>query len=386
MKTEPLDYRHLSARGFVSPASHLTRRQMLEAAMAGVLGIGGGTPLLGSEQRTDQPANAAPADPRVRGPFPILTTPFTASGAVDFDALANQARFVDWGGCPGMIWPQSGDSVDLLTTDEKLQGMEVLAKAARGLRTALCLGVQGKDTDEMLVFAKHAEELAPAAIISRPPDSGTTEADLRQYWRALAAVAKRPVILQTTGGVAYKGLAPSLPLLIELAKEFPHFGYVKEEAGSVVARIRALLAARPPIRRVFSARGGLGWLHESRLGTEGLITERAVYADVLTRIWGLQQSGEDPTALRDAYSKFLLMTNLSDSVPGGTFRGAQLYLWKKFGVFRTMVTRSYGPRSAIPSSPILSELKLTPEDIAEIEYRFEALKPYRKEGEPSFAG
>jgi dihydrodipicolinate synthase/N-acetylneuraminate lyase len=43
--------------------------------------------------------------------------------------------------------------------------MEVLAKASRGLKTALCLGVQGKDTDEMIIFAKHAEKLAPAAII-----------------------------------------------------------------------------------------------------------------------------------------------------------------------------------------------------------------------------
>jgi dihydrodipicolinate synthase/N-acetylneuraminate lyase len=263
--------------------------------------------------------------------------------------------------------------------------MEVLAKTARSLRTALCLGVQGKDTAEMLVFAKHAEKLAPAAIISRPPDSGRTEDDMRQYWRALAAVAHRPVIIQTTGGVAYKGLVPSLRLLIELVKEFPYFGYIKEEAGPVIARTRALLAARPPIRRVFSARGGLGWLYESRLGTEGLITERAVYADLLTRIWELQQSGSDPAALRDAYSKFLLMTNLSETHPGGSLRGFQLYLWKKRGVFQTMVSRHYGPSNTIPASPIFSELKLTEEDIAEIEYRFEALKPYLKPGAPAFA-
>ena len=86
--------------------------------------------------------------------------------------------------------------------------------------------------------------LAPAAIISRPPDSGKTEDDLREYWRALAAVAKRPVILQTTGGVAYKGPVPSVRLLIELAREFPHFGYVKEEAAPIGARIRDLAAAR----------------------------------------------------------------------------------------------------------------------------------------------
>ena len=367
----------------MSNQNRITRRQMLGAAVAGASGFTAGTILQGSEQRAGLSSGAATADPKIRGPFPILSTPFTASGAVDFDALANQARFVGWCGSPGMIWPQSGDAVDLLTTDEKLQGMEVLAKASRGLRTALCLGVQGKDTAEMLMFAAHAEKLAPGAIISRPPDSGRTEDDLRQYWRALAAVAQRPVILQTTGGVAYRGPVPSVPLLIELAKEFPHFGYVKEEAGPVIARTRALVAAKPPIRCVFSARGGLGWLYESRLGTEGLITERAVYADVLTRIWELQQTGSDPTALRDAYSKFLLMTNLSETHPGGGLRGPHLYLWKKRGVFQTMVSRHYGPGNTIPATPIFSELKLTEEDIAEIEFRFEALKPYLKPGAPT---
>ena len=365
---------------------HITRRQMLGAAMAGASGASAGTVLQGGEQPPVRPPTRPPQTRRSEDRSRFCRRPSRPSGAVDFDVLANQARFVDWGGCPGMIWPQSGDSVDLLTTDEKLQGMEVLAKAARGLRTALCLGVQGKDTAEMLVFAKHAEKLAPAAIISRPPDSGKTEDDLRQYWRALAAVAQRPVIIQTTGGVAYKGPVPSVKLLIELAKEFPHFGYVKEEAGPVIARMRALLAARPPIRRVFSARGGLGWLYESRLGTEGLITERAVYADVLTRIWELQQSGSDPAALRDAYSKFLLMTNLSETVPGGSLRGFQLYLWKKRGVFKTMVSRHYGPGNTIPSSPIFSELKLTEEDIAEIEYRFEALLPLPEAGIADVAG
>jgi len=369
----------------VSTKRRITRRRMLKVGMAGASGVIAGTIPRRRAHGSGLLAGTGTADPKIRGPFLILSTPFTASGALDFDALAKQARYVDWCGCPGMIWPQSGDSVDLLTTDEKLQGMEVLAKTARGLHTALCLGVQGKDTAEMLVFANHAEKLAPAAIISRPPDSGKTEDDLREYWRALASVAKRPVIFQTTGGVAYKGPTPSVPLLVELAKESPYFGYVKEEAGSVIARTRALLAARPPIRRVFSARGGLGWLYELRLGTEGLITERAVYADVLTRIWELHQGGTDPAALRDAYSKFLLMTNLSQTHPGGGLRGPHLYLWKKRGVFQTMVSRHYGPGRSRPASPIYSELELTEEDIAEIEYRFEALKPYQKPGSPRFA-
>jgi len=184
----------------MSKQTHITRRQLLSAATAGASAVLAGTALQGTSRGADAMRNAAPADPRIRGPFPILTTPFTATGAVDFDVLADEARFVDWGGCAGMIWPQSGDSVDLLTTPGKLQGMEVLAKAARGLRTALCLGVQGKDTAEMLMFARHVEKLAPPAIISRPPDSGKTEGDLREYWRGAAAGATRRGGLQNTRG------------------------------------------------------------------------------------------------------------------------------------------------------------------------------------------
>ena len=352
----------------------MTRRQMIRTVVAS------GAMVLGYKSPSPQCADAIIGDPRVRGPFPILSTPFLASGAVDYEVLARQAKFVNWCGCPGMIWPQSGDSVDLLTIEEKLRGMEVLAEATRGGRSALCLGVQGKDTQEMLLFAEHVEKLAPAAIISRPPDTGKTEDDLRQYWRALAAVAKRPVIIQTSGGVAYQGPAPSFKLLVELARESPYFGYVKEETAPIMPHMKELIAAKPVIKRVFSAMGGFGWLYEARRGSEGLITERAVYADLLARIWELMESGSDPATLQDVFSKFLLMLNLKESIPGNQLRGFHLHVWKKRGVFKNMLSREYGPKHSIPSKPIVSEQALSREDISEIESRFAALEPYLKQG------
>jgi dihydrodipicolinate synthase/N-acetylneuraminate lyase len=301
---------------------------------------------------------------------------------VDFEILARSAEFVDWCECPGMIWPQSNDSVDLLTQDEKLEGMEVLARTARNLKTtALCLGVQGKGIDDMLVYAKQAKKLAPTAVISRPPDTGKTQDDLRQYWHALAKViTDRPVMIQTTARRG--GVTPSTGLLIELARDFPNFGYVKEESGPVVPRIRALLAS-PSIRSVFSARGAYGWLYESRLGTEGLVTERSVYADVLAKIWNLMRSGSDPAKLKDMYSKLTLMFNLQNTHPGN-LRGYSLYLLKMRGVFRTMISRQYGPGGSTPPKPIIRDLSLSKEEIAEIEWRFDSLRPYLKSGK--FAG
>ena len=364
----------------------ITRRCMLKSAVAGASGAAVGT-LLQTASGVENPQAAAeqvpvklrcPDSPRFRGPFPILSTPFTASGEVDFEMLAREARFADWCESPGMIWPQSNDSVDLLTQDEKLEGMEVLAKTTQGLNTtALCLGVQGKDTDDMLVYAKHAKKLSPTAIISRPPDTGKTQDDLRQYWRALASViTEQPVMIQTTARRG--GTSPSTELLIELAEEFPNFGYVKEESYPVVPRIRALLAS-PSIRSVFSARGAFGWLYESRLGTEGLVTERIAYADILAKIWKLMKSGSDPVMLKEMYSKLVLMFNLQHTHPGN-LRGYSLHLLKMRGVFCNMISRQYGPGGSTPAKPIFSELTLAAEEIAEIEWRFESLRPYTKPG------
>lgn len=68
---------------------HPTRRKLLQTALSGASVLWAGNRGL-----------AAEADPLVRGPFPILSTPFTETGAVDYEVLADQARFVDWGGLP----------------------------------------------------------------------------------------------------------------------------------------------------------------------------------------------------------------------------------------------------------------------------------------------
>src|SRR6187200_1576117 len=101
---------------------------------------------------------AASAKP-MRGAFMILHTPFTATGAVDWEDLTREALFVDRAGCAGVVWPQGSSSVATLTKDERLRGMEVLTKTLAGRRAAVVLGVQGKDTSEMLEFARRAEDL-----------------------------------------------------------------------------------------------------------------------------------------------------------------------------------------------------------------------------------
>ena len=302
----------------------------------------------------------------MRGAFMILHTPFTATGAVDWEDLTREALFVDRAGCAGVVWPQGSSSVATLTKDERLRGMEALTKTLAGRRAAVVLGVQGKDTSEMLEFARRAEDLAADAVIAMPPATGQTMEDYGRYFRALADVARRPVIVQTSGG--NRALAPSTELIVQLAREFPTFGYVKEETDPIVDRMRDELRNRPPMRGIFGASFADGWLYELRLGLDGVITGNAMYADLMARIWDLHEHAKTDE-VRDAYSKFLLMRNLEEQIPGSS-----LHVMKMRGIFKTTTTRVGPP---VPGTPQKVRQATLPEDaIAEIAYRFAALKPY----------
>jgi hypothetical protein len=88
----------------------------------------------------------------------------------------------------------------------------------------------------------------------------------------------------------------------------------------------------------------------------------------MARIWDLHERGRRDE-LRDAYSRFLLMRNLDEQIPG-----ASLYIFKKRGIFKTTVTRAGAP--IVGQAQKINQVTLSPDAIEEIEYRFAALKPF----------
>lgn len=309
---------------------------------------------------------AATPSNAMRGVFIILNTPFTSAGAVDWEDLEREVAFVERGGCSGIVWPQGSSGVATLTKDERLRGMEVLARAVKSRRLTLVLGVQGKDVSEMLEYTTRANEVGADAVIAMPPTTGTSMNDYGAYFRALAKATTRPVIVQTSGGA--KDIIPSVDLIVGLAKEFPHFGYVKEESEPLIARMQQEIAARPAMRGIFSASLGTGLLYEMRLGLDGIITGMGMYADLMGKMWELHERG-DHEQVRDAFSKFLLMRNLNEPIPG-----TDLYVMAKRGIFKTTTRRTAQP---VPgAAPKVHEFKPSAIEREEIEFRFAALKPY----------
>lgn len=323
----------------------MNRRDFLFSALAGTAFAGCVTRRCAN---AISPACTGGGDPRMRGPFPIMTTPYGEDGSVDYDALAKEAVFVADSGCPGVIWCQSNDAVDLLSHEEKVQGYDVIAKALQGWPVMLTLGCNGRDAAQMLREALAIEAVAakyPAtqiAMIARPPSEGRTQDAIRNYYERLASVAKRPVIIQTH--VNKKCPAPEVSLLIDLARRHPEtFGYIKEESEGDRAndRMREEVAAKPTIHTVFSAWGGWQWLYQSRrCGSEGLISERCAYAPLLAYIWRRMENGDADGTLTQAFALYRLLID-QRGFPRGDMRGYALHYFVRSGLFRTMVTRQY---------------------------------------------
>jgi 4-hydroxy-tetrahydrodipicolinate synthase len=294
----------------------------------------------------------------MRGAFPIMATPYNELKEIDYEDLASEVQFMVRSGVQGMVWPQSASEYTQLTKDERMKGMEVLAKAAQGTKPALVLGVQGGNVEDMLQYARHAEKLAPDAVIAIPPTEGKSLEDLRAYYRALCRTAQRPVFIQTSAGP--KGLEPSTDFIIELASEFPNFGYVKEELKPLIPRMLEMAKHRPAIKALFSGTGD--WPSEMRLGFDGMMPG-APYSDIYARLWELHEAGET-SKLEDLFSRLQSMITLEAQIPG-----MRLYMMKKRGVFKTMRSRK-------------TEFKPTPRAIEDIEINFARLKPELRAQQP----
>lgn len=342
------------------------RRESLKLMASAAVGAGlsgGGTVLLpgvarGQPARTEHTrAGARERAEDLRGIFVILATPYTTSGDVDYEDLAFQVEWLARAGANGLVWPQNSSDYPGLGEDEIMRGMEVLVQANRGRPTALVLGVQRDSTPEMVELATFAEGLGPDMMIAMPPKVGRSLDDYRSYYEALAGTTSRPVIIQTQPNLP--GVEFDTRLILELARDHPHLGYVKEEAQPVFDRISALVG-RPGIERVYSAMRGRFFAYDLRLGVDGLVSGMSMYADVFARMWAAYRSG-DWDEVRDIHARLLVMLTCEEAIPG-----AGRYILQRRGIFRTTTQR--GREHAFSAS-----------QAAEIEHNLDGLSDYMME-------
>ena len=283
----------------------------------------------------------------IAGPYPLLVTPWTEDAKLDTDVLVREARYVASFDVGGFIWPTAGEVLWNLSTEEYEAGIRVLAtiEGARKI-VATC---PGKTSAEALARAALVQRIADETgarmgLLARMPDDAADQAAIEAHYRALAGIVRMPVIIQTFNDG--KSPQPDVKVLVRLARDYPAiYGYVKEESpgGKVNSRMEELLR-HPEIKTVLSGFGAKAWMHQgTKIGTDGVISQRPHYAPLFGRIYALMKEGRqsDDPELADAFCKLLYLSNLGDTF-GETddmMRGPHLYILQRLGIFRNRLTR-----------------------------------------------
>jgi len=236
-----------------------------------------------------------------RGIFPVLQTPLTADGELDIKSLKKEVNFCIQAGAHGLVYPVLGSEFQFLSESERHQMVGVVVNEANG-QLPVVVGVAGQNREEAVIHAKHAAKIGADAVIALPPSSGTLE-EIRDYYRAIAQTAQRPVFIQHT----HAGM--DISFLRQLLDDIEFISYVKEESHPSAHQISDVLEkAGDSCLGVFGGAHGRWMLSELHRGASGFMP--AVEAtDVHVKIWDAYQSG-DETGARHIFNQLLPLINL----------------------------------------------------------------------------
>ena len=239
----------------------------------------------------------------LRGIFPVLQTPVSEDGEFDIDSLKRQVDFCVQAGAHGLVYPVLGGEFQFLTEGERHQLVEVVVNEARG-RVPVVVGVAGQTKSAAVLHAEHAAQAQADAVIALPPYiSAGTRAEIKDYYKAVAEAAQRPVFIQHT----HAGMDAAF--LRSLLEEIEFVSYVKEENHPSAHQISAVLKnVGDSCLGVFGGAHGRWMLSELYRGASGFMPA-AESTDVHVQIWEAYQSGDEAGARR-IFNQLLPLINL----------------------------------------------------------------------------
>jgi 4-hydroxy-tetrahydrodipicolinate synthase len=193
---------------------------------------------------------------RFPGIIPAVTTPFDASGAIDFEGLAGNVAALLEAGVHGVVATGTMGEAGSLSTAERRSVVEAVARAVDG-RVPLIAGVSAGTPAAAIALAADAAEAGAVALMLLPPLGYRGDADeIVAHYRSVAEAAGLPLMAYNNPEAS--GTDMDSALLARLYAEIDAVVAVKECSGDV-RRIPALIDAAPGLEVLV---GGDDWALE----------------------------------------------------------------------------------------------------------------------------
>ncbi|CAN5269243.1 dihydrodipicolinate synthase family protein [soil metagenome] len=224
-------------------------------------------------------------EPRVEGVCPVVATPFTAEGAVDYESFRRTLRHLIGAGVRSVMFPGFASEFYKLTDAERDSLVTVLIDETRDAPAPVTAVISIPDhaTSVAVDRARRAVEAGADLVNLLPPSAhGPSSAQVRQHLHAvLTAIAPTPAILQYAPAQTGVTLDPST--IAAIAEADPNLVQVKVESTPPGQLISALRAAAPLMTCVVGY-AGLQLIDGLRRGAVG-VQPGSSFPELYLLIW-----------------------------------------------------------------------------------------------------
>jgi len=203
------------------------------------------------------------------GIYHILATPFLDDGSLDAEGIPRLVDAVLGSGVTGITILGIAGEAHRLTDEERRRVVDAVVKEVRG-RVPVAVGVSASGTHLACGYAAMAREHGADAVMVAPPAGARNLDAVAEYYQAVAAAARLPVVLQDEPVTTQVVMPPAF--LARLVAEVEAAQAVKlEEAPTPVkiTRLRELGGRQVPI---FGGLGGVYFFEELSRGADGAMT------------------------------------------------------------------------------------------------------------------
>ncbi len=242
----------------------------------------------------------------VKGICPIIATPFTENGDVDYEDLDRLVTALIRGGCHAVTLFGIAGEYYKLTDAERVKMAEVTAAAAKREGGTTIFSVTDHATENAVKQAKLYETIGADCLMLLPPfflKPGAGE--LYTHMKAVAQAVSIPVMAQYAP--EQTGVAIQPETFVKLEKECPNMIYYKIEckpAGPYVSKLMTLTDGK---MQIFVGNAGFQIIECMDRGAVGAMPGCSMY-DVYLDIYNRYQSGDRAGAIA-VHNKLLPMLN-----------------------------------------------------------------------------
>lgn len=223
------------------------------------------------------------------GVCPVISTPFTDDGDVDYGSLRTQIAGIAAGGCHGAVLFGYAGEFYKLTDDERTEITRVAVEASRDHGLPLYASITDHATQVATERARAAEELGVDGLMVLPPFIvAPGEAAVRAHVESIARAVSLPVMVQYAP--ENTGVSIAAETFADVSRSVPNVVCYKVESTPSGTYIERLLSEAPPEVEASVGSGGTHVIEAFDRGATGVIPGAAVH-EVYVEIYERYEAG-----------------------------------------------------------------------------------------------